>query len=156
DVAHNIAKLETHEIDGEKRRVWVHRKGATRAFAPGSEGIPEKYKDVGQPVLIPGSMGTSSYVLVGTDDAMKNTFGSSAHGAGRTMSRVRAKKDYPAEKVRKDLAQKSILVKAASLKGISEEAPEAYKDVSEVVRVTEKAGIARIIAKLVPVAVVKG
>ena len=156
DVAHNIAKLETHKVDGKSRKLWVHRKGATRAFGPGSKDIPKEYAKTGQPVLIPGSMGTASYVLAGTDKAMAETWGSTAHGAGRTMSRMRAKKEYPGEKVREELAKRNIIVKAASLRGISEEAPGAYKDVSEVVKVTEDAGIARIVAKLVPLGVVKG
>ncbi len=156
DVAHNIAKRETHIVDGEPRSLLVHRKGATRAFGPQDGRVPLPYRRYGQPVLIPGSMGTASYVLVGTPEAMEETFGSSAHGAGRTMSRVQAKRDYPAEKVRSDLLSKNIHVKAASLKGISEEAPLAYKDIDEVVRVTEEAGISRPVARLVPIGVIKG
>jgi len=156
DVAHNIAKLETHTVDGKQRKLWVHRKGATRAFGPGMPDLPKEYSKIGQPVLIPGSMGTESYVLAGTATAMDESFGSSAHGAGRLMSRFKSKQEFPAEKVKKELEAKDIMIKAASLKGISEEAPGVYKDVSEVVKVTEDAGIAKIVAKLKPLGVVKG
>ncbi len=156
DVAHNIAKLEEHEIDGSVKKVWVHRKGATRAFGPGRVEVPEKYREVGQPVLIPGSMGTSSWVLSGTEKAMEETFGSSAHGAGREMSRFAAKKQYRGEDVKKELELRNIFVKAASWKGISEEAPGAYKDISDVIEVTDKAGIAKKVVKLIPLGVIKG
>lgn len=156
DVCHNIAKRETHMVGGAQRTVLVHRKGATRAFPPRHPDIPAVYREVGQPVIIPGSMGTASYVLVGTETAMERSFGSTAHGAGRLMSRVRAKNDFPADVVKARLAADGISIKAASFKGISEEAPGAYKDVDEVIRVSDQAGIARAVARLVPLGVIKG
>ncbi|MCJ7478876.1 MAG: RtcB family protein, partial [Candidatus Nanohaloarchaeota archaeon QJJ-7] len=156
DVAHNIAKKEEHEIDGEEREVYVHRKGSTRAFPAGHPEVPEAYRDVGQPVLIPGSMGTSSYVLKGTEEAMKKTFGSSAHGAGRLMSRTQAKEDYWGEDVQDDLEREGIYVKAQSGSTIAEEAPGVYKDVDEVVKVTDALGIGRKVARMRPVVNVKG
>lgn len=151
DVAHNIAKIEVH--DGKK--LYVHRKGATRAFPPGSEDLPSDYKEIGQPVLIPGSMGTASYILIGAETA-KDTFYSTAHGAGRVSSRVSMVKSTRGEDVAKALEKKGIISKAASWKVLAEEAPEAYKNVDEVVRVTQEAGISRIIVRLVPIGVVKG
>lgn len=156
DVAHNMAKLEEYEVDGKRRKVYVHRKGATRAYAPGHPETPQKYKDVGQPVLIPGDMGTASYVLVGTERAMKESFGSTCHGAGRQMSRAAATRTYTAAQVETDLANRGIYIHAASKKGIVEEAPGAYKDVESVVRVTEGAGISKIVARLEPLGVMKG
>lgn len=156
DVAHNIAKIENHKIDGNLKKLIVHRKGATRAFPPGHEELVEAFKQVGQPVLIPGSMGTASYVLVGTKKAMSESFGSTCHGAGRVMSRKRALKQFRGEKVKAELEKQRIFVKAASWKGISEEAPAVYKDVDEVVRVVHQAGIAKIVARLKPLGVVKG
>lgn len=156
DVAHNIAKLEEHVIDGQTRKVYVHRKGATRAFGPGSEEIPSDYRGVGQPIILPGSMGTASYVLAGTDKGMGETFGSTAHGAGRLMSRMAAKKQFRGEEVQKELESQHILVKAASWKGISEEAPKVYKDVDEVVRVSDAAGISKMIVRVRPIGVIKG
>jgi len=157
DVCHNIAKKEKHIIDGEECEVWVHRKGATRAFGPKAEDIPSRYKEVGQPIIIPGSMGTSSYVLVGTEKAMKESFGSTAHGAGRLLSRHAANKEFKGEQVKRDLEEKQhIHVKAASWKGISEEAPGAYKDVDDVVEVSHNAGIGNIVAQLKPIGVIKG
>ncbi|MBR9677329.1 RtcB family protein [Candidatus Woesearchaeota archaeon] len=156
DVAHNIAKPEKHEVNGELKELLVHRKGATRAFGPGREELPEDYKTTGQPVLIPGSMGTASYILVGTDTAMTETFGSTAHGAGRAMSRHAAIKSFRGEKVKEELAKKHIYVKSASWKGIAEEAPQAYKDVDEVVKVSHEAGIGKLVAKVVPFGVIKG
>ncbi len=156
DVCHNIAKRETHKTEKGTREVLVHRKGATRAFPPGHADIPDAYRDVGQPVLIPGSMGTASYVLVGAPASMELSFGSTAHGAGRTMSRVRAKRDYPADEVQAALARAGVTIKAASRNGISEEAPGAYKDVDEVIRVSDAAGIAKTVARLVPIGVIKG
>jgi tRNA-splicing ligase RtcB len=156
DVSHNIAKEETHAVHGSSRDVLVHRKGATRAFPKGSPGIPADYANVGQPVLIPGSMGTCSYVLVGTEKAMEETFGSSCHGAGRAKSRHAAKKEITAEKLIQDLKDKGIHVRGASKSGLTEENPNAYKDVSEVVEVVHGAGIARKVAKLVPIGVIKG
>lgn len=156
DICHNIAKKETHEVNGEQKEVMVHRKGATRAFGPGFEELPEAYRAVGQPVLIPGSMGTSSFVLHGTNEAMKISFGSTAHGAGRLMSRYQAKKDFPVEKVQEELAAKNITVKAASNRGVSEEAPGAYKDVDEVIEVCHQTGIAKKVVRLRPIGVIKG
>lgn len=156
DVAHNIAKEEQHTVDGELKRVLVHRKGATRAFPAGRPEIPERYRSVGQPVLIPGSMGTSSYVLVGTELAMAETFGSSCHGAGRAKSRTAAKKEITAEELLKQLKARGIHVRGASKSGLTEENPNAYKDVSAVVDVVHNAGIARKVAKLVPMGVIKG
>jgi tRNA-splicing ligase RtcB len=156
DVAHNIAKVEKHMIDGKERKVYVHRKGATRAFGPGRPEIPEDYRSVGQPVLIPGSMGTASYVLVGSEVSMEQTFGSTAHGAGRQMSRTMAKKSFFGKDVADKLKQRGILVRAASWKGVAEEAPKAYKDIDEVARVSDKVGIGKLVARLVPVGVVKG
>ena len=156
DVCHNIAKRETHEVGGKSREVLVHRKGATRALPAGHPLLPRELQKVGQPVLIPGSMGTSSYVLVGTDRAMKETFGSSCHGAGRAKSRSQAKRESTAGGVRKELKQQGIYVRCESKAGLIEEKPDAYKDVSRVVDVVQGAGIARKVAKLVPLAVMKG
>jgi tRNA-splicing ligase RtcB len=156
DIAHNIAKIETHEIDGEQKRVCVHRKGATRAFGPGFEGLPAEYQKIGQPVLVPGSMGTMSFVLVGTEESMTQTFGSTCHGAGRTMSRSRAKKQVHGGRLRDELQRKGIVVRAGSLRGLAEEAPQAYKEVDNVVDVVHGAGIARKVARLRPLAVIKG
>ena len=156
DVAHNIAKEENHQFYNRREDVIVHRKGATRAFGPGCEEIPEKYREVGQPVLIPGTMGTASYVLHGTDVAMEETFGSTAHGAGRVLSRSKAKKDYDADKITQDLATKGIKIKATSKHVIEEEAPGAYKDVDSVVRISDSTGIAKLVAKVKPLSVCKG
>lgn len=155
-LAHNIAKFEEHQIDGERKRVCVHRKGATRAFPPGHPDVPAKYRDVGQPVLIPGDMGTASYVLVGTEQAMQETFASTAHGAGRHMSRTAARKQYWGENVRKELESKGIIVRAAKVSVIAEEAPAAYKNIDKVAEVSHKAGIARMVARLKPMGVAKG
>ena len=155
DVAHNIAKVEEHEINGEKVKCFLHRKGATRAFPPGSEDIPPDYRSVGQPVLIPGCMGTASYVLVGNEEARK-TFYSTAHGAGREMSRHAATRRYRGERVAKELEGRGILVRAASWRVVAEEAPGAYKDIDEVVRVSDRAGIGKLVVRLVPIGVVKG
>jgi len=156
DICHNIAKHEEHEVDGRKKRVLVHRKGATRAFPKGHPSLPEELRDVGQPVLIPGSMGTCSYVLVGTEQAMKETFGSCCHGAGRSKSRTQAKKETTADELLKELKGKGILVRGQSRSGLTEEKPDAYKDVNQVVEVVHGAGLAKKVARLVPVAVMKG
>ncbi len=156
DVAHNIAKLEEHEIEGKKVKVYVHRKGATRAFPKGHKDIPKKYQKVGQPILIPGSMGTASYVLVGSEKAMEETFGSTAHGAGREMSRAQAIRQFRGSEVAKKLEKMGIYVHGASWKGIAEEAPQAYKDIDEVVKASHKAGIGLLVARLRPIGVVKG
>jgi tRNA-splicing ligase RtcB len=156
DIAHNIAKIETHEIDGNRKRLCVHRKGATRAFGPGYEGLPPEYQKIGQPVLVPGSMGTMSFVLVGTAESMAQTFGSTCHGAGRTMSRTKAKKTVHGGRLKDQLEREGIIVRAGSLKGLAEEAPVAYKEVDNVVNVVHGAGIARKVARLRPLAVIKG
>ena len=156
DVAHNIAKIEEHEVDGKKMKLIVHRKGATRAFAAGHPQIPQVYRDVGQPVLIPGDMGTASYILVGTEKAMRETFGSTCHGAGRVMSRHEAKRRIRGEEVERRLATKGIKVRAKSYKTLSEETPEAYKDIEAVVEAVHNAGISRKIARMRPIGVVKG
>jgi len=156
DIAHNMAEIEEHEIDGHRVRVCVHRKGSTRAFGPGSAGLPDDLRDIGQPVLIPGSMGTASYVLTGTTEAMQQTFGSTCHGAGRVMSRAKAKKMVRGADLRQQLKSRGILVCAGSMSGLAEEAPAAYKDVSRVVEVVHKVGIGKKIARLEPLAVIKG
>ncbi len=156
DIAHNIGKIETHMIDGEPVKVCVHRKGATRAFGPGAPGLPQEYQAIGQPVLVPGSMGTGSWVLVGTEGSMERSFGSSCHGAGRVMSRAKAKKEVRGEQLRQHLESEGIHVRAGSMAGLAEEAPEAYKDVDSVVETVSGAGIARKVARLRPVAVIKG
>ena len=156
DVAHNIAKLEEHEVDGGRRKVYVHRKGATRAFGPGHPDVPAIYRDVGQPVLIPGTMGTASYVLVGTKQGMQETFASTAHGSGRHMSRTAARRQFLGEDVKRELESRGIVVHPAKISIIAEEAPLAYKDVDRVVKVSHDAGIARMVARLKPVGVTKG
>lgn len=156
DIAHNMGKIETHRVEGKQVKVCVHRKGATRAFGPNSAGLPEEYRAIGQPVLVPGSMGTGSWVLVGTEESMERTFGSSCHGAGRVWSRSQAKREVRGEKLRDELQRQGIIIKAGSLPGLAEEAPQAYKDVDEVVETVCGAGIARKVAYLRPVVVVKG
>jgi tRNA-splicing ligase RtcB len=156
DVCHNIAKIETHTVDGQKKKVCVHRKGATRAFAAGHPEVPERYRSMGQPVLIPGDMGRCSYVLVGTQKAMEETFGSTCHGAGRVMSRHQAIKASRGRNITRELEEKGILVKGASRGTVVEEIPDAYKDVNEVVDVVHQAGISRKVVKLVPMGVIKG
>lgn len=156
DIAHNMGKIETHDIRGKPVKLCVHRKGATRAFGPGSPGLPEEYQSIGQPVLVPGSMGTGSWVLVGTRLSMEKSFGSSCHGAGRVMSRARAKKEIRGETLRDDLENRGIHIRAGSLPGLAEEAPQAYKDVDQVVEIVSGAGIARKVALLRPLAVIKG
>ncbi len=158
DVAHNIAKRERHWVEEEKteRDVLVHRKGATRAFPPGHEEVPPRYRHVGQPVLIPGSMGTASYILVGAEGSMRETFGSVCHGAGRMMSRTAAKKGRNVREVQKALEEQGIIVKSETRDGILEEIPEAYKDVDAVIEVVHQAGLARKVARLRPMGVIKG
>ena len=156
DVAHNIAKTETHKVDGGMKKVWVHRKGATRAFPPNHVAVPEDYRSEGQPVLIPGSMGTSSWVLVGAEKAMEHTFGSTAHGAGRMMSRSAAKRRFWGGDVKSGLEKRGIVVRAASTQVLAEEADPAYKNVDVVADVSDQLGIATKVARLVPIAVVKG
>lgn len=156
DVGHNTAKLEKHEIDGKLKEVIVHRKGATRAFGPDREEVPKDYKNAGQPVLIGGSMGTYSYILAGTAEGVKKAFGSSCHGAGRTMSRIAAKKKYWGSTLVKELESKGIYIRGHSMSGLAEEAPDAYKDVSVVVNATHDAGVAKKVARLKPMGNVKG
>jgi len=156
DVAHNICKFEEHEFEGKKRKLYIHRKGATRAFDSTRSEVPQKYRAVGQPVLIPGDMGSASYVLLGTSNAMSETFGSTCHGAGRLMSRTSATKRFSANEVVSLLQSRGIYIKAASRDGIIEEAPGAYKDVDEVVRVAHGAGISKMVARLKPLGVMKG
>jgi tRNA-splicing ligase RtcB len=156
DIAHNMAKVETHAVDGGTKRLLVHRKGATRAFPAGREEVPSDYRPYGQPVLIPGDMGTASYVLVGLPTSLERSFGSSCHGAGRRLSRHAAVRAFRYDEVTRDLRSKGILVRSASREGVTEEAPGAYKNVEEVVRVAEGAGLTRRVARLVPLGVVKG
>ncbi len=156
DVAHNIAKIEEYEFNGKRKKVYMHRKGATRAFGPGNKEIPEKYRKTGQPVIIPGSMGTASYVLSGTETGMKESLGSTAHGAGRIMSRHQATREFNGKGLISELASRGIIVRGHSMSGLAEEAPGAYKDIDEVVSVSDKLGIAKAVVKLKPLAVVKG
>jgi tRNA-splicing ligase RtcB len=156
DVAHNIAKFENHKLGEETKKLCIHRKGATRAFAAGHEEVPDKYKQIGQPVLIPGDMGTHSYLLLGTDLAMRETFGSTCHGAGRVMSRTKALSRTRGRSIEKELAQKGIFVLSASDEVLREEVPEAYKDINTVVDAVHKAGISRKVARMRPIGVVKG
>jgi tRNA-splicing ligase RtcB (3'-phosphate/5'-hydroxy nucleic acid ligase) len=156
DVAHNIGKRETHRVNGKEIEVYVHRKGATRAFPAGRPEVPEAFRRVGQPIIIPGSMGTGSYILVGTEIAMRETFGSTAHGAGRVMSRTKATKQYRADNLVAELRERGIYVRGQSRATIAEEAPGAYKDLDEVVRVSHEVGIGRKVAKLAPVCNIKG
>jgi len=156
DVAHNIAKVEKHKVDGTERNLVVHRKGATRAFPANRGEIPHKYRDLGQPVLVPGSMGTSSWILLGKPNSMNLSFGSTAHGAGRTMSRSKARRNYAENDVKKSLNDQGIFIKALTRDGVVEETPQAYKDVDAVVNVSHNLGIATKVAKLVPIGVIKG
>jgi tRNA-splicing ligase RtcB (3'-phosphate/5'-hydroxy nucleic acid ligase) len=156
DVCHNIAKREKHEFEGRRVDVLVHRKGATRAFPPGHKEIPGVYRECGQPVLVPGSMGTASWILVGAEGAMRESFGSVCHGAGRLMSRAAARKGRSAAEVTRSLEERGILVRSETKHGILEEVPEAYKDVDEVIEVVQKAGLAHRVARLRPMGVIKG
>ena len=156
DVCHNIAKIETHQVDGKKRKLCVHRKGATRAFPPEHPDIPQDYKAIGQPVLIPGDMGRCSFVLRGTERAMEETFGSTCHGAGRVMSRHQAVKAAKGRAIVRELEDKGIIVRGASRGTIVEEMPDAYKDVNDVVNVVHQAGISQKVVKLIPLGVIKG
>ncbi len=156
DVCHNIAKFEEHEVDGQRKTLCVHRKGATRAFAAGRSELPPYYRDIGQPVMIPGSMGTASYVLVGRQGAMENSWGSSCHGAGRAMSRSRAVHTWNGKQIENELSGRGIMVKATESDLLAEEAPGAYKNVDDVVASVAEAGLTGIVARLVPMGVVKG
>jgi tRNA-splicing ligase RtcB len=156
DVCHNIAKFETHKINGKEKEMLIMRKGATRSFGPGRKEIPAEYRKVGQPIFIPGSMGTASYVLAGTSKAEEISFGSTAHGAGRVLSRAQALKQMSSEEVINELKKRGTLVEAGDKKGLSQESPQAYKDVNEVVRVSHEVGIGNLVAKIKPLLVVKG
>ena len=156
DLAHNIAKIEKHDVDGVTKTLCIHRKGATRSFGPGHPLIPQKYRAIGQPVLIPGSMGTASYVLVGTEKAMKETFGSCAHGAGRVLGRREALRELDHLEFLDEMKSKGIVIRAGSKKTLREEAPQAYKDIEMVVKSAESAGLAKKVARLKPLGVIKG
>jgi tRNA-splicing ligase RtcB len=156
DVAHNIAKFEEHLIEGTCKRVWVHRKGATRAFPPGHPEVPEPYRAIGQPVLIPGDMGRASWVLVGQPGSMVQTFGTTCHGAGRAMSRTAAVKQAQGRRIEKELASRGVVARAQSWKGLAEEQPDAYKDVDLVVDVVHTAGLSKKVARMRPIGVIKG
>jgi tRNA-splicing ligase RtcB len=156
DVCHNIAKLETHVIDGQRKRVWVHRKGATRAFPPNHPEIPALYRGIGQPVIIPGDMGRASWVLVGQAGSMERTFGTTCHGAGRALSRTAAVKEAGGRRIDKELESRGIIARAQSRKGLAEEQPKAYKNVDDVVEVVHRAGLSRKVARLRPIGVIKG
>jgi tRNA-splicing ligase RtcB len=156
DVSHNTCKEEEHEVDGARRRLFVHRKGATRAFGPHHSGVPEAYAQVGQPVLVGGSMGTASYILAGTAASEGVAFGSAVHGAGRTLSRHEATRRWKGNAIVKDLQSRGIFVRSPSMRGLAEEAPGAYKDISSVVDAAQAAELARKVARLVPLACVKG
>ena len=156
DVSHNIAKLEAYTVEGRPRQLCVHRKGATRAFGPGHPELPARYREVGQPVIIPGSMGSASFVLVGTPESRELAFSSTCHGAGRLMSRKQATKQMSGQELQRQLARQGILVRAHQMRLLAEEAPYAYKDASEVVRVCERVGLSKVVARLRPVGVVKG
>ena len=156
DVAHNIAKLEEHTVNGEKKKVWVHRKGATRAFPAGHPEIPSQYAAIGQPVIIPGDMGRASWVLVGQPGSMEQSFGTACHGAGRVMSRTAAISHAQGRRIDQELLAKGIEARARSWKGLAEEQPEAYKDVDLVVNVVHQANLAKKVARMRPIGVVKG
>jgi tRNA-splicing ligase RtcB (3'-phosphate/5'-hydroxy nucleic acid ligase) len=156
DVAHNIAKFEQHDVAGIRKRVWVHRKGATRAFPPGHPEVPEPYQHVGQPVLIPGDMGRASWILAGAAGSMEQTFGSACHGAGRVLSRTAATKAAQGRRIEHELFAKGIIAKARSWKGLAEEQPAAYKDVDLVVEVVHQANLAKKVARMRPIGVIKG
>ena len=156
DVCHNIIKFETHDFDGEKMKLCIHRKGSTRSFGPGRSELPKIYQKTGQPVLLPGSMGTASYILVGTNESEKLSFASTAHGAGRISSRSAAIRNLKEEDIKKELAEKGIDVEAGSWKGLVEEAPSVYKDIDEVAKVSDKLGLAKLVVRLKPLAVMKG
>jgi tRNA-splicing ligase RtcB len=156
DVSHNTCKEETHTVNGKQKRLFVHRKGATRSFGPGEPTLTPEFRDVGQPVIIGGTMGTASYILTGTAESMSLSFGSSCHGAGRSMSRSQATRKWQGRDVVKNLAQQGILIRSPSFRGIAEEAPGAYKDVSAVVEAAHKANLSRKVAKMMPLICIKG
>jgi tRNA-splicing ligase RtcB len=156
DVAHNIAKVEEHVINGRKRTLVVHRKGATRAFPPGHPELPETYRHLGQPVIIPGDMGRASFVLIGTEQGMKESFGSTCHGAGRVMSRHQAIRKARGRSIRREMEEQGVIVRWTGRGTLAEEMPEAYKDISSVVDVVHNAGLSKKVAKLRPIGVIKG
>jgi tRNA-splicing ligase RtcB len=156
DVAHNIAKLEQHQVDGRRKKVWVHRKGATRAFPPDHPEVPRAYRAIGQPVLIPGDMGRASWVLAGRPGSMEQTFGTTCHGAGRAMSRTAAVKASRGRRIDRELAEQGVVARSRSWKGLAEEQPAAYKDVDTVVDVVQRAGLSQKVARLRPIGVIKG
>jgi tRNA-splicing ligase RtcB len=156
DVAHNIAKFEEHRVGDRQKRVWVHRKGATRAFPAGHPELPARYRDTGQPVIIPGDMGRASWVLAGEPGSMEKSFGTCCHGAGRAMSRTAAVKHARGRRIDAELKRQGVIARAGSWKGLAEEQPEAYKNVDHVVEVVHEAGLARKVARLRPIGVVKG
>jgi tRNA-splicing ligase RtcB len=156
DVAHNIAKLEEHRVEGATKRVWVHRKGATRAFPPGHPELPAAYREIGQPVLIPGDMGRASWVLAGQPGSMEQTFGTTCHGAGRAMSRTAAVRAAQGRRIDRELSAEGIVARARSWRGLAEEQPAAYKDVDLVVDVVHRAGLSKKVARLRPIGVIKG
>ena len=156
DVCHNIAKFEEHDVDGKRKRVWVHRKGATRAFPPGHRELPSMYRAIGQPVIIPGDMGTASWVLVGQPGSMERTFGTTCHGAGRAMSRTAAVKEAAGRRIDKELEARGIIARAQSHRGLAEEQPKAYKNVDDVVDVVDRAGLSKKVARMRPIGVIKG
>jgi tRNA-splicing ligase RtcB len=156
DVAHNTAKLEEHDVNGKRQEVLGHRKGATRAFGPGREEVPKMYRDIGQPVIIGGSMETGSYLLVGTEKGMHETVGSTAHGSGRTMSRTRARQLFRGDKLQRDMEKRGIYVRTTSFSGLAEEAGASYKNIDEVIEATHKAGISKKVCKFSPIGNVKG
>jgi tRNA-splicing ligase RtcB len=156
DVCHNIAKLEEHVVHGVRKRVWVHRKGATRAFPAGHPEVPELYRAVGQPVIIPGDMGRASWVMVGLPGSMEKTFGTTCHGAGRAMSRKASLQDAAGRRIDRELEARGVIVRGQTLSGLAEEQPKAYKNVDEVVDVVDRAGLSKKVARLRPVGVIKG
>jgi len=156
DVCHNIAKFEEHTVEGQRKRVWVHRKGATRAYPPNHPEIPSRYRKIGQPVIIPGDMGRASWVMVGQPGSMEKTFGTTCHGAGRALSRTAAVKEAAGRRIDKELEARGIIARAQSHRGLAEEQPRAYKDVNEVVEVVDRAGLSRKVARMRPIGVIKG
>jgi tRNA-splicing ligase RtcB len=156
DVAHNIAKFEKYKVNGKEKMLCVHRKGATRAFPAGHEELPQDYRDIGQPVIIPGDMGRNSYLLVGTPQALDETFGTTCHGAGRVMSRAQALKEARGRSIEAELEKQGIIVMGKGFRSVAEEQPAAYKDVNDVVDVVHQAGIARRVARMRPIGVIKG
>jgi tRNA-splicing ligase RtcB len=156
DVCHNIAKFEEHTVEGKKKRVWVHRKGATRAYPAWHPEVPSMYRSIGQPVIIPGDMGRASWVLVGQPGSMERTFGTTCHGAGRAMSRTAAVKNAAGRRIDKELAARGVIARAASRRGLAEEQPSAYKDVDDVVHVVDQAGLSKKVARMRPIGVIKG